>query len=153
SELRQRWGSGEYQENAPRRRPKDPGRRKREDREINRRRDPDRCRLHPEGSRRRQIQGRLKQAFALLRTMEMRRSTLLLVLSVLSGCGRTNSVPNTDGHTAGAQSAHQASGESDRKVVLEAVLRDLLTHPEHHRAIDSYGVPGAKECALAIDSK
>jgi hypothetical protein len=60
----------------------------------------------------------------------------------LLGCGKNDPGPG-----------EQDPRGADREIVLEAVLRDLLTHPMHSQVIDDYGVPGAKEVALAIDSK
>jgi hypothetical protein len=42
---------------------------------------------------------------------------------------------------------------SDRDALLAAVVQDLLTHSDYRHVIDDYGVPGAKEYALATNSE
>lgn len=84
---------------------------------------------------------------------DMRVSVLLLVITLLPGCGGSNPMSHPKDHTGLVALDQQASRDSDRKALLEVVIRDLMTDPKHRQAIDSYGVPEAREYALAIDSK
>ena len=79
----------------------------------------------------------------------------LFVLLLAIGCSKqaVQSEADNSGTTQALGTEHPVNQSADRELILEAVIKDLLTNPNTRDVVEEYGVRGAHECALAANSK
>lgn len=95
-------------------------------------------------------------------TSEVLMRRLLLALSLfacLAGCAKRDvtsrpaeRMSGNEANSGGPTPTAQAPARSDQEVVLDAVIRDLLTNPLLEHARDWYGTPGGKQIGLSTKS-